>query len=178
MRLRKIFVLQNHVVWVKSIAVTKEGCGRPQQAGGRHALPEPQSRACVSPHARRQRATGPASRGGAVQRQIQHRAARPCAGQALPGGHLVHSLQHGPGESREIQPSRHLPAGPAALVHQAARQAWRHRARPVCWRRYHPAGGVGGGRHADWNRDRSGLRGHHADPVWPQQPRRRSLPEC
>ena len=40
-RLRPLFVLQNHITWIKSIA-TKERCGRSLQAGGWATFPAPQ----------------------------------------------------------------------------------------------------------------------------------------
>ncbi len=40
-RLRPLFVLQNHITWIKSIA-TRERCGGSLQAGGRTAFPAPQ----------------------------------------------------------------------------------------------------------------------------------------
>ena len=117
-RLRPLFVLQNHITWIKSIA-SRDSVGHFKPVGGT-ALSAPQSRTHLPSDTIGRCEARPDGDRSAVQGQIQHRPARSPPGPALSRQYMVHSLRHGAEQGGKVSSPEHVPRGIAAVVYPSA----------------------------------------------------------
>jgi hypothetical protein len=157
-RLRPLFVLQNHITWIKSIAIPGDSVGHYKPVGGGRFLNH------AHEHIFHLTLDGDVKLDrlaiGVPFKDKSNIARGACAGPALPGEHLVHSLRDRAEQTGKIPSSWNVPGGPAALVHSPARAAGSGGARSVHGDGDDAGGGGTGGGGGNRDRHRSGLRGH------------------
>ncbi len=119
-RLRPLFVLQNHITWIKSIATKNDAVGHFKPVGGQrflHHNHEHIFHLTLSGDVKLDRlAIGvPFKDKSNIARRNHAR------GSAMSRQHVVHPVRHGAEQGSEIPSSEHVSPGVAALVHSSAR---------------------------------------------------------
>ena len=119
-RLRPLFVLQNHITWIKSIAINGDSVGHFKPVGGQRFLHHNHEHIFHLTLVGRREAR-PAGDRSAVQGQVEHRPARPSEDLRCRGNTWFIPYDTVQSKAEKFHHPEHLSRGTATLVHPPAR---------------------------------------------------------